>query len=261
MPERRRKADLGIVPERKPAIRLSDRIANELETRILNGAIDAGDQLPTEGELAELFGVSRTVIRDAVRGLTARGILDVRAGRGTIVLPPNDETTARLMLSQMMRSELSMGEVMDARAALDIQLVPLAVERASEQQIEDVADAFGRFERAVGSGDDEHALEQTHLEFHLVLLAATDLPALHLLLRPLEQVIILCSAPAADVSDDIWDLEQHRQILTALKARDPDKLRAALEAHYTFQQRPEYAARRAERFRDSESVRQLLPTI
>lgn len=260
MAEQRRKADLGIVPQRKPAIRLSDRIANELETRILNGAIDAGDQLPTEGELAELFGVSRTVIRDAVRGLTARGILDVRAGRGTIVLPPNDETTARLMLSQMMRSELSMGEVMDARATLDIQLVPLAGVRASEQQIEDVADAFGCFERAVDS-DDEDALEQTHLEFHLALLAATDLPALQLMLRPLEQVIILCSMPAADVYDDIWNLEQHRRILTALKARNPDKLRAALEAHYTFQQRPEYAARRAERFRDSEAVRQLLPTI
>ena len=94
MAEQRRKADLGIVPQRNPAIRLSDRIANELETRILNGAIHAGDQLPTEGELADLFGVSRTVIRDAVRGLTARGILDVRAGRGTTVLPPNDKTTA-----------------------------------------------------------------------------------------------------------------------------------------------------------------------
>lgn len=260
MAEQRRKADLGIVPQRNPAIRLSDRIANELETRILNGAIHAGDQLPTEGELADLFGVSRTVIRDAVRGLTARGILDVRAGRGTTVLPPNDKTTAQLMLSQLMRSELSMGEVMDARATLDIQLVPLAAVRASGQQIDDVAEAFGRFERAIESGEHEDALEQTHLEFHLVLLAATDLPALQLMLRPLEQVIILCSMPAVDVSDDIWDLEQHRQILVALKARDADELRVALEAHYAFQQHTEYAARRAERFRDSEAVRQLLPT-
>ncbi|MFZ0384114.1 MAG: FCD domain-containing protein [Solirubrobacteraceae bacterium] len=238
---------------------MSDRIANELETRILNGTILAGDQLPTEGELVELFGVSRTVIRDAVRGLTARGILDVRAGRGTIVLPPNDETMCQLMLSQMMRSELSMGEVMDARASLDIQFVPLAATRATEDQINEVAAAFAAFEEAVGTEGRDGAQERTHLAFHLALLAATDLPALQLMLRPLEQVIILCSMPAVTEADDIWDLDHHRQILAALRTRDPDRLRAALEAHYGFQSSPEYVARRAERFRDSDVVRQMLP--
>ena len=230
----------GITPREDPG-RLSDRVAADLEGRILKGELAAGAQLPTENELCDLFGVSRTVIRDAVRTLTVRGLVDVRAGRGTTIRPPSDAAFSRALLALLMRSDLTLGHIMDARATLETALVPPAATRATPDQQRRVDDSFDRFRRAV-LAQDWPATTRQHLAFHVALLQATDMPALDLMLKPLHEVIVVCAAPAEPHSLVGWQVDEHAAIRDALLARDEDALRAAMRAHFTFSHDAPYVA-------------------
>jgi GntR family transcriptional regulator, transcriptional repressor for pyruvate dehydrogenase complex len=253
------KARLRAVPLRGDRSRLSDRVAAEIERQILRGDLDAGAVMPTEPELGELFGVSRTVVRDAIRTLQARGLLDVQAGRGTTVLPPSDDTLSRTLLALLMRSDLSMGEVMDARAALEIDLIPRAATRATDEQRETIADYLARLEQAVADEDWTRANE-ADLGFHLALLRATGLPALAIMLRPLQLVIMICSRPVQARRRASWQVELHRAVCDALLAGDGDALRQALRQHFSYTEDPAYRDLRACPFSQAPTVLDVLAT-
>lgn len=245
------------VPVRDDPARLSDRVAAELERQILRGELRAGTQLPTEAELGEIFGVSRSAVRDAVRTVAARGLLDVQAGRGTTILPVSDEAFSHALLALLVRSDLTMGAVMDARAAIETELIPLAATRAGAGQREEVAHELERFGRAIAAADWAET-ERAHLSFHLALLGAINLPALNLMLRPLQQVILACSPPADRDSSETWEYDVHAAILDGLAARDEERLRAAMREHFAYADDPAYGERRALLFSRAPSVEALL---
>jgi DNA-binding FadR family transcriptional regulator len=254
---RRVKAQLASRPLRDDAGLLSDRVAAELEQRILRGDLETGAQLPTEGELCEIYEVSRSVVRDAIRTLTARGLLDVRAGRGTTILPPSDESFSRALFLLLMRSDLTMGDVMDARRAIESELVPLAATRATPEQLAAVSEAMERLESAVAAEDwdETHRADQA---FHLTLLKATNLPALELMLKPLQHVIMVCSVPVAEDSKNVWQVDRHRAIADSIEARDPVAVREAMREHFAYLESPEYSGVRATPFGGAPAVEALL---
>lgn len=257
VPERPLRISVDRRPLRPNSARLSDRLAAELEQEIVLGHIGAGTPLPTEAELGDIFGVSRTAVRDGIRLLVARGLIDVQAGRGTTVLPATDDSLSRALLILLIRSEITMGEVMDARAAIETELVPLAAERATTEQRAAVTRELERFERAAERRDWLETNE-AHLAFHLALLRATDLPALALLLRPLQQVILVCSQPVRVDSRDDWDIAHHRAIREALQQSDPELLRDAMRQHFAFFDHPSFNEIRAQPFRESKAVKAAL---
>lgn len=221
--------------------KLSDRVAEELQTRILRGDSAPGERLPTEAELGELFAVSRSVIRDALRTLAARGLVRMGAGQGIVVTDPNDEALGEALVLLLARSGLTMGEVTDARASLEIQVGPLAATRGASGDWEAMEDALERFARAVDARDwrDAHT---HHLAFHLALLHAIHSPALEILLRPMHQLTLLSSVPPLDTSE-LWDVAAHGPVLAALRRRDADAVTRALDEHYQrFLHDPRYAA-------------------
>src|SRR5438067_10140734 len=119
----------------KPTL-LSHAVGETLAERILRGDWSSGERIPSEPELARQLGVSRSVIRDAVRTLAARGLLDVRQGFGTIVRPPADDTYHDAMTVMLTRSDLTAGDLALAREALDLQIAELAAERHTPEDIE-----------------------------------------------------------------------------------------------------------------------------
>jgi GntR family transcriptional repressor for pyruvate dehydrogenase complex len=251
------KAQLSRRPVRDDNRRLSDRVAAELVQRILRGDLEQGTQLPTEGELCEIFDVSRTVVRDAVRTLIARGLLDVRAGRGTMILPPSDESFSEALFALLVRSQLTMGDVMDARAAIETQVVPLAATGSTTAQRRAIAEAFERLRRAV-TAEDWHETHRADQAFHLTLLRATNLPALEIMLKPLQHVIMVCSVPVDSHSEDAWQLDRHRAIAEAIETGDPVAVRTAMEEHFAYLKEPEYTGIQATSFARSPAVEALV---
>jgi GntR family transcriptional repressor for pyruvate dehydrogenase complex len=229
--------------------KLSERVVRQLSSQIVNGELRPGDRLPTEVELAELFGVSRSVIRDAVRTLAARRLVTVRQGYGMEVSQPSEDALGEALVLQIMRSDATLGDVMDARASLEIALGPLAARNGTDEEWDRMEAALDAFAAAVASEDWAQAHE-SHRAFHEVMLGALHSPVLEILLRPLHELILLSSLPPRAGDGALWDVEAHAPILAALRARDEQAVRDSLERHFDFRVDDEYAELTSRLFRD-----------
>jgi DNA-binding FadR family transcriptional regulator len=209
----------------------SDRVAAELERRILCGDLAPGDRLPTESELGAMLGVSRSVVRDAIRSLVARGLVTVRQGQGMTVAAPSDAAFCHALIALLARSALTMGDVVDARAAIECSLVPLATATATDGDLDALAAHQDAFAQAVADARWDQA-RASHLSFHLGLLEALHRPALELFLRPMTEIIVVSSAPPRLNAREDWEVETHPPILDALRVRDPEAAGAAMAAHF-----------------------------
>jgi DNA-binding FadR family transcriptional regulator len=213
---------------------LRDQVADALETRILDGSFEAGSTLPTEHDLTESLGVSRTVVRDALRLLEARGLVDTRRGARTVVKATSVDAYSSAAATMLLRSDLTVGDVFAARAALEGQLALVAAKNHTSVHLERVEAALRRFDRAVYEGD-VRAIVSGHVEFHTELVRATNLPALEILLRPIQEMMLATSVVArgTDPRDArSWRVEVHRALLDAVATRDPSAVAAANEKHW-----------------------------
>lgn len=216
----------------------SDRIVLAFERQILSGGLPAGARLPTEGELCEILDVSRSVIRDSVRTLVARGLLTVRQGRGTTVAQPSDEAFSSALLVLLARFGFSMGDVFQARATIDTSLVGLAAKNGTAEDWQALEATYDAFAEAVKEGDVEAAARH-HTNFHSGILEAVHQPALALMLRPMTDLTMVSGAASTSHSGDDWAVESHAPILAALKAGDPEAATTAMSAHYEIATAPE----------------------
>jgi GntR family transcriptional regulator, transcriptional repressor for pyruvate dehydrogenase complex len=225
-----------------------EQVVQALERRILSGELRAGERLPTEGALGAELGVSRTVVRDAVRTLTTRRLVRVRHGFGMEVAAPSHLPIAHALADYLMRSDATVGDVLDAREALDLHLAPLAARNATDQDVARLADDFERFGAAAAAGEATVA-QDAHLEFHLGFVRAMHLPALELMLKPMAEVILLSSVrPSPDPAR--WEVESHRPLVEALRARDERALVEAVQHHFSVLRGGAYDSFRLARLRE-----------
>jgi GntR family transcriptional regulator, transcriptional repressor for pyruvate dehydrogenase complex len=228
---------------------LSEAVAADIEALILRGELRNGQRLPTEPELGDALGVSRSVLRDAVRMLVARGLLDVRQGHGTVVSAPSSAAFGDSMVALLMRSNLTVGDVVAARAALETELAPLAARNGTREDWRRMEAHLRRFAEAVDAGRWEEAHNE-HLRFHLGLFAALRLPALETLLAPIQQCIVITSFPPQP-RRSLWEVEKHPPVLEALAAGDEDRVRAAMASHFHAMETEAYADFRATPFQSA----------
>jgi len=237
--------------------KLSDRVVTELHHRIVRGELKPGERLPTEAELGSLLHVSRSVVRDAMRTLTARGLVSVRQGRGMIVAQPSDTAYGEALVVLLMRSDLTMGDIMDARAAIETQLGALAATRGTSDDWDAMESRLTAFAAAVKAGNWERAHVE-HLNFHLGLLRAIHLLALEFLLKPMHQIILRSSLPPSIEERELWDVDVHYPLLYALRRGDESATVVALQRHFGFLADERYSAFRAMPFREAPTIDDLL---
>lgn len=215
---------------------LSDQVAGILETRILSGTLPPGSRLPTEHVLTESFGVSRTVVRDALRVLVARGLVEVRRGTGTIVKPSSVDAYSSAAATLLLRSGLTIGDVFEARAALEGQLALIAAANHTAEQIALARAAFEDFKSAVEDSRDVDVIVRGHVQFHASLVRATNLPALDILLGPIQQMMLATSVAARGVDPReprAWRVPVHLRLLEAVESREPAAVSEASAKHWS----------------------------
>src|SRR4051794_5512670 len=116
--------------------RLPDKVADLLRSSIIERQLPAGARLPTERELGEQFGVSRTVVREAVRTLVAKGLLEVRSGSGVYVASVGESAVRESMNMFLLGTGLpSYAHVHEARQVLEVEIAGLAATRATDEEI------------------------------------------------------------------------------------------------------------------------------
>jgi GntR family transcriptional repressor for pyruvate dehydrogenase complex len=210
--------------------RLYQQIVQQIEDSILKGDLKEGEQLPAERELAQQFGVSRTAVREALKTLREKGLVEAYAGRGTFVT----NGTARSMrhtLDRVIRSGTSEGAVhlVEVREILEPEIAALAAQRADQEARSAMRESIAVMDAA---RDDAEAFIEGDLDFHLALAEAAGNP---LILSLIDSIVGLLRQQRmrtyyVDGGPDRGQYH-HKRILEAVERRDPQDARDAMCAH------------------------------
>jgi GntR family transcriptional repressor for pyruvate dehydrogenase complex len=226
--------------------RLVDRVVNNVQQLIVDGQLAPGDRLPPERELAEQIGVSRTVIREAVHILVARGLLESRQGVGTIVRRVTSDQISEPLALMLQTHELSIDQLHQVRTILEVGIVRLAAEFAMAEDIAELREIIALMEAAQ---DDLPAFVTLDDAFHLALVKTTHNPLLvilgesigaimHEVRLKVHQYTIIYRMAVPD----------HKAIVACIEQHDPGAAAQAMQVHLEHARRfqTEYLARQHE---------------
>ena len=211
---------------------LSDSVAEQLTEAIVSRQIRAGERLPSERELGERFKVSRTVVREAVRSLAARGLVRVTSGRGVEVEEFGTGGVAASMRLLVRGHEgLDYRKVNEVRTAVEVQVAGLAALRAKPQDLQRLQQICDDHESRLEEGNLPAAME-LDFQFHRELTRAADNELLLAMLDSISEVLREVrhqSMISPHVGED--GLRAHRRILKCVSAGRPEAAREAMSKH------------------------------
>jgi GntR family transcriptional repressor for pyruvate dehydrogenase complex len=224
----RRSSEL-VFTEVKREPRLSDKVADTMLKTIVAKGLRPGDRLPSERELSEQFGVSRTVVREAARELVAKGVIEVRTGSGLRVAAVDAAAVSQSMsLYIYSNGDLDYPQVHEVRVMLEVQMAKLAAERRRDDDIKRLADACEKMEAA----PTVELASRADVEFHREIAKATH-NALYLVLLDAigDALVEIRRANLKRPSSLDETLAYHRRILDAITAGASDRARNAMRDH------------------------------
>jgi len=228
----------AFISDMQRAPSLSDRVAEQLTEAIMSRKVRPGDKLPSERELGSKFKVSRTVVREAVRSLAARGLVRVTSGRGVEVAQVDSGNVAASMRLLVRGHEgLDYTKVHEVRCALEVQTAGNAALRAQPSHLERLRKLCEDHQASLEKRDIAGASE-ADFQFHQELGQACGNELLVAMLESISDVLreVRFQAMAQPhVGED--GLKAHRRILQAIVARDAAGARAAMEQHLSDAQR------------------------
>lgn len=152
------------------------QIVEQFKERLINGQFKAGDQIPPEPELCRQFGVSRTAVREAMRTLSAVGIVEIRRGHGTFIASSTLEAPMELLSVALMLAPTSRMHLFQTRVVIEEACARLVVENATDADIQQISRQIDAFEKAIKGKKSPATLRELDQEFHMLLLDATHNP-------------------------------------------------------------------------------------
>ena len=228
------------------SLRLYEQIVQQIEESILKGDLKPGDQLPAERDLAQRFGVSRTAVREAVKVLREKGLVNAYSGRGTFITDGTSQAI-RQSLDLMVKIGQPEGstQLVEVREILEPEIAALAAARAEEPHLAAMREAIAVMDR---ERQDPDAFIEADLDFHLALAEAAANP---IILSLIDSIVGLLREQRMKIFHVEGGPERgqfhHKRILEAVEQRDPEKARQAMRAHLEQVREDSHAPPAAER--------------
>lgn len=214
--------------------RTYEQIVGQVEAEIHAGRLVRGQRLPPERDLAETFGVSRGVVREAIKVLGAMGLVDARQGSGVYVRNDPLPTITRAFVLSVAPEDHAVGRLFEFRQGLETLAARAAAERAAAVQIDAIAAAAAASAEAAARADIP-AFGDADSQFHAAIRAAADNPYLDTILAALRQmqrdVVHLYRALPGSMAEAA---RHHLGIAQAITAADPEAAAAAMAAHIRY---------------------------
>ncbi len=217
---------------------LTRNLTNTLRASILAGDPPVGEKLPSEAQLIKTYGVSRTVIREAISALREEGLVDPRQGAGVFVLPPSPSASPLLKGIEAARIS-SVVEGLELRAAIEVEAAYLAAKRSSPQQQDDILRCHHEVEKCI---TELKSTVDADFAFHIAIAEASNNRRFVELVQFLGREMI----PRAAIADDDAIASQaylkrihdeHSRITSAVIRGDGEGAREAMREHLSGSQR------------------------
>ena len=223
------KAELKVVEKK----RAYEDIVQQVLALIEGGKLKQGDQLPSERELTEIFKVSRTTVREAIRTLESMKLLQCRQGNGTYVLATSEEALIQPLAAALFNAKDDIRDIFFIRKIIEPHVAQLAAENGTAGEIADLEEILRRQKLCIEQGE---SIIETDSEFHNLMANATKNRVMERLIVAL--VDFLKQSRENYLLDDRHDskrpersLEGHRQVLAAIKIGDGEAAKKLMLQH------------------------------
>jgi len=224
---------LGASSQRVPAARLGVAVVHDLVTAIVTGEVAAGQSLPPEGVLSQHFGVSRTVIRESVKRIEEKGLVNIAQGRGTEVLPSGSwNVLDPVVLSALVENDDSVG-VLDELAVVRGSLEgSMAAEAASIRTDDELVTLRAALEHMHATSGDK-GFDQADVDFHIAIMEASR----NRLAQNITTVLYTRARESSRFVGAVTDeaiqltLDEHARILRAIERGDAPAAENAMREH------------------------------
>ena len=199
-----------------------------LADRIIDGQLPAGAKLPSERELAQASRLSRPIVREVLRGLQERGLVEIHPGRGSYAAGPSSITISQSLNSFARTDGVTPKDLIEARATLERQTAELAAQRATaadSRKLRELAVAFDRADSLI-----ERA--KVDLAFHAMVAKAAHNPVLETMFGAIAPLVFLLQLRSlSDPAVIAAGAPLHRVVVEAIDAHDPGAAGEAMGRH------------------------------
>lgn len=215
---------------RKPKTNLVDLVIQRVEEWIREGAFNSGDRLPSTQSMVEEFGVSRSVVREALAKLEALDVVEIRHGKGAYV----SRLAVDVLLGQIIRLDEIDGSrllpfVWEARKIIEIEVASMAARRRSPEDVENLEKALQAMERDVEAGQLGVEADEA---FHLIMTQASHNPVLVKMVLGISEILRDSRrASLTPIERRKTSIQEHWNILRAIQDKDEDGARLAMQTH------------------------------
>lgn len=211
--------------------RLSEQVEAQLNDSIHKQVFVPGDMLPSENELASIFGVSRNVVREAMSMLATKGLIEIKRGKGAIVAEPSLDAVLDSFskLVNYKCGDESLVHILSVRQILEPTVAALAARHRNENDLEKISRALEFMNKA---GEDRFEISRYDISFHIAISQASNNPLIPIVLEPLFHVLskyhppIFYDRQVVDIA-----LEYHTKIYEAILNQDTEGAHSAMKEH------------------------------
>lgn len=211
-----------------PAFRGRPALVEQLVRELASGALTVGDKLPSERELAVRWRVSRPVVREVLRSLEERGLIEVAPGRGAFVREPTTSDVVRPLDSLFRRRQATPRDLVEARTMIEPRAAAIAAERARPADLEALAYALKQFD------DGEILLDRARwdIAFHAAVARASHNPVIETLFASIATLTVeLMLRSLGDASVSRAGVPLHQEVFDAIRAGDASRAQEAMSGH------------------------------
>ena len=208
---------------------LAERVADKIEGLIIDNQLKSGDKLANERELVSQLGIGRGTIREAIKILESRNVVEIRRGKGTYICEHigmvNDPLGFRFFHNKRKLAE----DLSDLRGMLEPKIAAMAAEKATQQEIEELQSICTEVKNMIENGED---YSQRDIDFHVKIASMTDSLVIPQIIPLITQGIFLY----IDVTDHKLAgtaIITHQKVVDAIKKHDPQAAYSAMLEHVT----------------------------
>ena len=206
---------------------LVEQTAAVLREQIVSGNFAPGESLPSQGELCQQLGISRSVIREAMRTLQSQGLIEVTQGRRPSVLPAGPAAVVDSLGTLIQRSQVSLLDLLEVRQPLEIEIAAKAAEGRSDDQVRQLRATIDDLRDA----RDLPSQISADLRFHKVLAEASGNPLFGIVLDVLAELLRESRRKTISQSGRETAVSFHTQILNAVESGDVKAAQSAMIQH------------------------------
>lgn len=218
----------GIVPVKR--VNVGEQVYEQLKQLLIQGKWKPGDKLPSENELARMFGVSRMTLRQALKKLSALGLLETKSGEGTFVKSPEIGNIMDGLIPVMYMASKTEREVLEFREILESEGVRLATQRASGKELDELERIIERMVDAA-SRDQKQEFADADLEFHFQCGKITQNPLIIRTNEILRDVLQTAMNDLIESRGFETGIRYHTKILNAMRAGEAGEAMYWMRVH------------------------------